>query len=163
MKSKSKIIFLFFLIFSIIFATWVFQSSGQRSGTNFTEDFQALDLEERSQIGASWNPPRSKDCAKIIAEIASVTISSDISDPGKLQELIIKNTRYAAAGLFKLAKESKDPMVVVWSFKAATILVKFPQAITNNDQAQVSNLYLQIGNLVKKPPQTCDNTLAEAA
>jgi len=163
MKSKSKIIFLFFLIFSIIFATWVFQSSGQRSSTNFTEDFQSLNLEERSQIGDSWNPPRSKDCATIIAEIASVTISNEITDPTKIRELIIKNTKYAAAGLFKLAKQSQDAKVAAWSFKASAILVKFPEAINNNDQTQVSELYSQIGDLVKNPPETCDNTLAETA
>ena len=66
-------------------------------------------------------------------------------------------------GLFKLAKESLDPKIAAWSLKASAILVKIPEAIDKNDQDQLVELYSQIGNLVKNPPQSCDNTLAEAA
>jgi len=163
MKLKSKIIFLLILALVTILIFWAVESNTQSSNLDSTQDFQSLDVDQRSQIGESWNPPKSKDCAKIIAEIASVTISNEITDPTKIRELIIKNTRYAAAGLFKLAEESKDAKVVAWSFKAAAILAKFPDAINNNDQTQVTELYSQIGDLVKNPPQTCDNTLDEAA
>ena len=163
MKSKVIIIFLLILTLVAIIVAWAVISDRKRSSLDLKQDFQSLDVDQRSQIGESWNPPKSKDCATIIAEIASVTISNEITDPTKIRELIIKNTRYAAAGLFKLAEESKDAKVVAWSFKAAAILAKFPEAINNNDQIQVSALYSQIGNLVENPPQTCDNTLAEAA
>lgn len=163
MKLKSKIIFLLILALVTILVFWAVESNTQSSNLDSTQDFQSLDVDQRSQIGDSWNPPRSKDCATIIAEIASVTISNEITDPTKIRELIIKNTKYAAAGLFKLAKESQDAKVAAWSFKASAILVKFPEAIINNDQAQVTELYSQIGDLVKNPPETCDNTLAETA
>jgi len=163
MKSKVIIIFLLILTLVAIIVAWAVISDRKRSSLDLKQDFQSLDVDQRSQIGESWNPPKSKDCATIIAEISSVTISNEITDPTKIRELIIKNTRYAAAGLFKLAEESKDAKVVAWSFKAAAILAKFPEAINNNDQIQVSALYSQIGNLVENPPQTCDNTLAEAA
>jgi hypothetical protein len=163
MKSKLKIIIPLILTLVAILVFWAVQSNHQSSNLDSKQDFQSLDVDQRSQIGESWNPPKSKDCAKIIAEIASVTISNEITDPTEIRELIIKNTRYAAAGLFKLAEESKDAKVVAWSFKAAAILAKFPEAINNNDQIQVSELYSQIGNLVENPPQTCDNTLDEAA
>ena len=163
MKLKSKIISLLILALVTILVFWAVKSNTQSSNLDSKQDFQSLDVDQRSQIGDSWNPPRSKDCATIIAEIASVTISNEITDPTKIRELIIKNTKYAAAGLFKLAKETLDPKVAAWSLKASAILVKFPEAINNNDQAQVLELYSQIGNLVKTPPQTCDNTLAEAA
>ena len=163
MKSKLKIIFPLILTLVAILVFWTVQSNNKSSNLDSRQDFQSLDVDQRSQIGESWNPPKSKDCAKIIAEISSVTISNEVTDPTEIRELIIKNTKYAAAGLSKLAQESKDASVVDWSFKAAAILVKFPEAINNNDQTQVSDLYSQIGNLVKNPPQTCDNTLAEAA
>jgi len=163
MKSKLKIIIPLILTLVAILVFWAVQSNNKVPNLDSKQDFQSLDVDQRSQIGESWNPPKSKDCAKIIAEIASVTISNEITDPTKIRELIIKNTRYAAAGLFKLAEESKDAKVVAWSFKAAAILAKFPDAINNNDQTQVTELYSQIGDLVKNPPQTCDNTLDEAA
>ena len=163
MNSKLKIIIPLIITLVTILVFWAVESNTQSSNLDSKQDFQSLDVDQRSQIGESWNPPKSKDCAKIIAEIASVTISNEITDPTKIRELIIKNTRYAAAGLFKLAEESKDAKVVAWSFKAAAILAKFPDAINNNDQTQVTELYSQIGDLVKNPPQTCDNTLDEAA
>ena len=163
MKSKLKIIFPLILTLVSILVFWTVQSNNKSSNLDSRQDFQSLDVDQRSQIGESWNPPKSKDCATIIAEISSVTISNEVTDPTEIRELIIKNTKYAAAGLSKLAQESKDASVVDWSFKAAAILVKFPEAINNNDQTQVSDLYSQIGNLVKNPPQTCDNTLAESA
>ena len=163
MKSKLKIIIPLILTLVAILVFWAVQSNNKVPNLDSKQDFQSLDVDQRSQIGESWNPPKSKDCAKIIAEIASVTISNEITDSTKIRELIIKNTRYAAAGLFKLAEESKDAKVVAWSFKAAAILAKFPDAINNNDQTQVTELYSQIGDLVKNPPQTCDNTLDEAA
>ena len=163
MKSKVIIIFLLILTLVAIIIAWAVISDRKRSSIDLKQDFQSLDVDQRSQIGQSWNPPKSKDCATIIAEISSVTISNEVTDPTEIRELIIKNTKYAAAGLFKLAESSKDAKVVDWSFKAAAILVKFPEAINNNDQSQVSELYSQIGNLVENPPQTCDNTLAEAA
>jgi len=163
MKSKVIIIFLLILTLVAIIVIWAVISDRKRSSLDLKQDFQSLDVDQRSQIGESWNPPMSKDCAKIIAEISSVTISNEVTDPTEIRELIIKNTKYAAAGLSKLAQESQDASVVDWSFKAAAILIKFPEAINNNDQTQVSDLYSQIGNLVKNPPQTCDNTLAEAA
>ena len=163
MKSKVIIIFLLILTLVAIIVAWAVISDRKRSSLDLKQDFQSLDVDQRSQIGDSWNPPKSKDCAKIIAEIASVTISNEITDPTKIRELIIKNTKYAAAGLFKLAKQSQDAKVAAWSFKASAILVKFPEAINNNDQTQVSELYSQIGDLVKNPPETCDNTLAETA
>ena len=163
MKLKSKIISLLILALVTILVFWAVESNTQSSNLDSTQDFQSLDVDQRSQIGDSWNPPRSKDCATIIAEIASVTISNEITDPTKIRELIIKNTKYAAAGLFKLAKESLDPKIAAWSLKASAILVKIPEAIDKNDQDQLVELYSQIGNLVKNPPQSCDNTLAEAA
>lgn len=163
MKSKLKIIIPLILTLVAILVFLAVRSNNKVPNLDSKQDFQSLDVDQRSQIGESWNPPKSKDCAKIIAEIASVTISNEITDPTKIRELIIKNTRYAAAGLFKLAEESKDAKVVAWSFKAAAILAKFPDAINNNDQTQVTELYSQIGDLVKNPPQTCDNTLDEAA
>ena len=163
MKSKLVIVFLLVLPLVAILVFWAIKSNTQLSNQDLKQDFQSLDVDQRSQIGQSWNPPKSKDCAKIIAEISSVTISNEVTEPTEIRELIIKNTKYAAAGLSKLAQESKDASVVDWSFKAAAILVKFPEAINNNDQTRVSDLYSQIGNLVKNPPQTCDNTLAEAA
>ena len=163
MKSKLVIVFLLVLALVAILVFWAIKSNTQLSNQDLKQDFQSLDVDQRSQIGQSWNPPKSKDCATIIAEISSVTISNEVTDPTEIRELIIKNTKYAAAGLFKLAESSKDAKVVDWSFKAAAILVKFPEAINNNDQSQVSELYSQIGNLVENPPQTCDNTLAEAA
>ena len=163
MKSKVIIIFLLILTLVAIIVAWAVISDRKRSSLDLKQDFQSLAVDQRSQIGESWNPPKSKDCAKIIAEIASVTISNEITDPTKIRELIIKNTKYAAAGLFKLAKQSQDAKVAAWSFKASAILVKFPEAINNNDQTQVSELYSQIGDLVKNPPETCDNTLAETA
>ena len=163
MKSKVIIVFLLVLTLLAIIFAWAVISNSKQSRLDTKQDFQSLDVDQRSQIGQSWNPPKSKDCAKIIAEISSVTISNEVTDPTKIRELIIRNTKYAAAGLSKLAQESKDASVVDWSFKAAAILVKFPEAINNNDQTQVSDLYSQIGNLVKNPPQTCDNTLAESA
>mgnify|MGYP000586613519 CR=1 FL=1 len=163
MKSKVIIIFLLILTLVAIIIAWAVISDRKRSSLDLKQDFQSLDVDQRSQIGDSWNPPRSKDCATIIAEIASVTISNEITDPTKIRELIIKNTKYAAAGLFKLAKQSQDAKVAAWSFKASAILVKFPEAINNNDQTQVTELYSQIGDLVKNPPETCDNTLAETA
>jgi len=163
MSSKFRIIFLLVLLLVASLVVWTIKSNTQLSQQDLKQDFQSLDIDQRSQIGQSWNPPKSKDCATIIAEISSVTISNKITDPKKIRELIIKNTKYAAAGLFNLAEESKDAKIVAWSFKAAAILVKFPEAINNNDQTQVFDLYSQIGNMVKNPPQTCDNTLAEAA
>lgn len=163
MSSKFRIIFLLVLLLVASLVVWTIKSNTQLSQQDLKQDFQSLDIDQRSQIGQSWNPPKSKDCATIIAEISSVTISDKITDPKKIRELIIKNTKYAAAGLFNLAEESKDAKIVAWSFKAAAILVKFPEAINNNDQTQVFDLYSQIGNMVKNPPQTCDNTLAEAA
>jgi len=163
MKSKLIIVFLLVLTLLAIIFAWAVISNSKQSRLDTKQDFQSLDVDQRSQIGDSWNPPRSKDCATIIAEIASVTIPNEITDPTKIRELIIKNTKYAAAGLFKLAKESQDAKVAAWSFKASAILVKFPEAINNNDQTQVTKLYSQIGDLVKNPPQTCDNTLAETA
>ena len=163
MKFKIIIIFLLILTLVAIIVAWAVISNSKRSSLDLKQDFQSLDIDQRSQIGNSWNPPLSKDCATIIAEIASVTISNEVTNPTEIRELITRNTKYAAAGLFKLAKETLDPKVAAWSLKAAAILVKFPEAINNNDQTQVSDLYSQIGNLVKNPPQTCDNTLAEAA
>jgi len=163
MSSKFRIIFLLVLLLVASLVVWTIKSNTQLSQQDLKQDFQSLDIDQRSQIGQSWNPPKSKDCATIIAEISSVTISNKITDPKKIRELIIKNTKYAAAGLFNLAEKSKDAKIVAWSFKAAAILVKFPEAINNNDQTQVFDLYSQIGNMVKNPPQTCDNTLAEAA
>ncbi|MFM8825208.1 MAG: hypothetical protein ACKOEA_04855 [Candidatus Nanopelagicus sp.] len=163
MSSKFRIIFLLVLLLVASLVVWTIKSNTQLLQRDLKQDFQSLDIDQRSQIGQSWNPPKSKDCATIIAEISSVTISNEITDPKKIRELIIKNTKYAAAGLFSLAEESRDAKIVAWSFKAAAILVKFPEAINNNDQNQVFDLYSQIGNMVKNPPQTCDNTLAEAA
>lgn len=163
MKSKLGIVFLLVIPLVAILVFWAIRSNTQLSNQDLKQDFQSLDIDQRSEISDSWNPPLSKDCAKIIAEIASVTISNEVTNPTEIRELIIRNTKYAAAGLFKLAKETLDPKVAAWSLKASAILVKFPEAINNNDQAQVLELYSQIGNLVKTPPQTCDNTLAEAA
>lgn len=162
MRPKSKIKLFLAITLTLILVFWTVKSNFQPKKLELKQDIQSLDFDQRSQIGKSWNPPRSKDCAIIIAEIASVTISNEITNPTKIRELIIKNTRYSAAGLFKLAKESLDPNVAAWSLKAAAILVKFPEAINNNDQNQLLNLYTQIGNLVKTPPQSCDNTLTEA-
>ncbi len=163
MKLKSKIKILLILTLITIIGFWVVNSNLQPKDLELKQDFQSLDIDQQSQIGKSWNPPQSKDCATIIAEIASVTISNEITDPTKIRELIIRNTKYAAAGLFKLAKESLDPKIAAWSLKASAILVKIPEAIDKNDQDQLVELYSQIGNLVKNPPQSCDNTLAEAA
>ena len=163
MNSKLKIIIPLIITLVTILVFWAVESNTQSSNLDSKQDFQSLDVDQRSQIGESWNPPKSKDCAKIIAEISSVTISNEVTDPTEIRELIIKNTKYAAAGLFKLAKQSQDAKVAAWSFKASAILVKFPEAINNNDQTQVSELYSQIGDLVKNPPETCDNTLAKTA
>jgi hypothetical protein len=103
MKSKLKIIFPIILTLVAILVFWAVTSNNKSSSLDSSQDFQSLDVDQRSQIGESWNPPKSKDCATIIAEIASVTIPNEISDPTKIRELIIKNTKYAAAGLFKLA------------------------------------------------------------
>ena len=91
MKLKSKIISLLILALVTILVFWAVKSNTQSSNLDSTQDFQSLDVDQRSQIGDSWNPPRSKDCETIIAEIASVTISNEITDPTKIRELIIKN------------------------------------------------------------------------
>jgi hypothetical protein len=157
--------FIYFLLSVIVLITSLFLFylvNNSRDSQVLKKDFQSLDVDQRANIGDSWNPPRSQDCAKIIAEISSVTLSNDLTDESLIRSQIIKNTKYAAAGLFKLAKETKDAKIAVWSFKAAAVLSGFPTAIENDDQAKVVDLYDQIGNLVENPPITCDNTLAES-
>ena len=117
-----------------------------------------LDQPARQSIGNSWNPPKSKDCAIIINTIASVTIDESVKDQEVIKNLIIKNTKLAAARLSKLAEETSDPVIAKWSFQSAIILVGFPKAITDKDLLAVAALYKEIGDLVANPPSSCDNT-----
>ena len=117
-----------------------------------------LDQPARQSIGNSCNPPKSKDCAVIINTIASVTIDESVEDQEVIKNLIIKNTKLAAARLSKLAEETTDTAIAKWSYQSAVILVGFPKAITDKDLLTVATLYKEIGDLVANPPSSCDNT-----
>lgn len=157
--AKKRVLILTFVIVLLI-STIIFVNQYKNSDSRINQNFQSLNPQQRVDIGKSWNPPRTKDCALIIAEISSVTISNKITDQEIITNLIIKNTKYAAAGLFKLSKTTADAKIAIWSLSAAAILSKFPEAIESKNQSQVADLYDQIGKMVGRPPITCDNTLA---
>lgn len=150
------------LVIALLIALVLLGISKNKSTTT-SSDFEQLDPQQGEQIGNSWNPPRSEECATIINSIAAVEIDKSYTDVQEIETKIIQNTKLAAARLSILAQKSLDKEIASWSYKAALLLVQFPDALTSGNQKAVSSLYDEIGQMVLNPPPTCDNTLNSAA
>lgn len=160
MRKKIFIALAFIVAIILLFVT--LGQNNKDAGVK-SSPYEQLNPQTGEEIGSSWNPPRSKDCAVIVGAIGAVTVDASITGEDAIKQAIIKNTKLAAARLSILAQESLDKEIAGWSYKAALILVQFPEAITTGNQAAVTSLYDEIGKMVEKPPASCDNTLSRKA
>jgi hypothetical protein len=158
-----KKLFLFILV--ILLVTIVALGSlhlNNKHTTNPISKYQQLDPNQGKDIGRSWNPPRTSECATIISAVSSVQVDNSYTNQDEIEAKIIENTRLAAARLSVLAQKSLDRDIAAWSYKAALLLVQFPDAVQSQNQNAVTSLYDEIGKMVTNPPKTCDNTLNSA-
>jgi hypothetical protein len=156
--------FLFTLVMMLVtFVAVGFIYFEDRKSDKPVSGYQQLEPNQGTDIGKSWNPPRSSECATIINAVASVQVDNTYTNQNEIEAKIIENTKLAAARLSVLAQKSLDRDIAAWSYKAALLLVQFPQAIQSQNQTAVASLYDEIGKMVTNPPKTCDNTLNSAA